>query len=88
MDFFLYSVSAEGECQWRKWMGSPVSASPVMDYLDPNDSSSLTIFIGSWTGAFDAINATDGTLLWSYMTRDHIYSSGKGLKKEEHLVWY
>ncbi len=68
MDFFVYAVSADGNCLWRRVLNAPVSASPAR-------APDGTIYIGSWDGSLYALDGTTGEVRWKVATGAHIYAS-------------
>jgi len=69
LDTNLYSITADGTCNWRTGLGFLVSSTPALS----DDMS--TVYVGSWDSNLYALNAQDGTILWKAPTRDVIYAS-------------
>ncbi|MCA9774583.1 MAG: PQQ-like beta-propeller repeat protein, partial [Myxococcales bacterium] len=69
LDFFLYSIDDQGNCQWRTFMGALVTSSPAQS----DDGG--TIYAGSWDFNFRAVDAATGAVRWTFPSREHIYSS-------------
>ena len=68
MDFFVYAVSADGNCLWRRFLNAPVSASPAR-------APDGTIYVGGWDNALYALDGTSGEIRWRFGTTSHIYGS-------------
>lgn len=68
MDFFVYAVSADGECLWRRFLNAPVSASPAR-------APDGTIYVGGWDNALYALDGATGEIRWRFGTTSHIYGS-------------
>lgn len=69
LDFFLYSITKDGACQWRAPMGALVTASPAQS----DDGG--TFYAGSWDSNFYAVDGATGAIDWVFPTREHIYGS-------------
>lgn len=64
----VYAVSSLGEVVWKYQTRGAVHATPALSEKD-------MLFFGSWDKNFYALQASTGTLLWSYKVGDIIISS-------------
>ncbi len=68
MDFFVYAVSEDGNCLWRKFLNGPVSSSPAR-------AQDGTLYIGGWDSRLYALDGASGEKRWDFATSSHIYGS-------------
>ncbi len=68
MDFFVYAVSADGNCLWRRFLNGPVSSSPAR-------APDGTLYVGGWDNRLYALDGASGEVRWFLPTTSHVYGS-------------
>ncbi len=68
MDFFVYAISEDGNCLWRKFLNGPVSSSPAR-------APDGTLYIGGWDSRLYALDGATGEKRWDFATSSHVYGS-------------
>ncbi|MDP8256459.1 MAG: PQQ-binding-like beta-propeller repeat protein [Candidatus Alcyoniella australis] len=68
-DLLMRSLDFNGAKRWNAFTLGPVSSSPAIF------DDGTTVVVGSFDGHLHAFTTDRGYLLWSFPTRDHIYSS-------------
>jgi outer membrane protein assembly factor BamB len=63
----LYAYAADGSSLWTASITGTIAASPLF--------AEGRVIVGGFDGYVHAYAAADGTLLWTFQARDHIYAS-------------
>merc|ERR1712196_90703 len=66
-DRHVYAVTREGHLRWSQATHGPISSSPLL-LRD-------VVYVGSGDGALYALNVTDGTIVWVYISGSPLYAS-------------
>ena len=70
----VYALSQTGSENWHRDLGTYGGSTPFFGHSSPAIADNK-VFVGSWDHKVYALDADDGSILWSYSTGDFVVSS-------------